>query len=423
MGALPWFSESLAMSIGQTLRSVSSLLAGMALLMLGNGALSTTLSVSMAEAGTPAWLIGFVTAQYYVGIVLGTTVGHRVIVSVGHIRAFAAFGSTMSAATLAHAFIGDPWVWAGLRFAVGFCAVSMFMCSESWLNSKADNTTRGQVFALYQITVYLFQGLAQFLLLLPDETGFTLFALFSILMSMAIVPVAIVRTAPPELPKATRFNFLKLWRTSPTGMTTALGAGMILGATYGVGPLFAQLIGLDRGGTALFMSSVILGGLILQWPVGRFSDGRDRRLIMLAVCVGVVGAAAALMGKDIGNGSGLFALAVVFGGLAYTLYPLAVAYTNDYLPPEDLIPATGGLVMAYGIGAAIGPLVASVAVQAIGPSGLFAFHGTIAFSLGLLILLRMSKRAAPSSDDQGEFQAVPRTSPVASELDPRAEVD
>ena len=123
------------MSISQTLFSVSSLLAGMALLMLGNGALATTLTVQMGEAGVPPWIIGVVSAQYYVGIVVGTMFGHKVIVNVGHIRAFAAFGSTMSAATLAHAFLSEPWVWAALRFTVGFCAVGMFMCSESRLTA------------------------------------------------------------------------------------------------------------------------------------------------------------------------------------------------------------------------------------------------------------------------------------------------
>ena len=411
------------MSIRQTLTSVTSLLAGMALLMLGNGALATMLSISMAEAGTAAWLIGVVMAQYYVGIVLGTTFSHKVIVSVGHIRAFATFGSTMSAATLAHAFVADPWFWAVMRLTVGFCAVGIFMCSESWLSAKSTNETRGSVFALYQFTVYLFQGLSQFLVNLPDETGFTLYALLSVLMSLAIVPVAVTRVVAPPLPENTRFNFVELWRASPTGMTAALASGMILGAFYGVAPLFAQMTGLDRAGIAAFMSAVIIGGLVLQYPVGRFSDGRDRRVVMLAICAGVLFTCFALMGKDVYNGNGLLALGALFGGLAFTLYPLSVAYTNDFLTPDELVPMTGGLLMAYGSGAALGPLGGSAAVQLIGPNGLFGFIGLITFVLAVVIVLRMRKRDAPSAEDQGNFQVMPRTSPVASGMDPRTEAD
>ena len=153
----------------------------------------------------------------------------------------------------------------------------MFMCSESWLSARSTNDTRGRVFAFYQITVYLFQGLAQFLLNLPDETGFALFALFSVLMSLAIVPVALTRVPAPELPENTSFNIVKLWKTSPTGMTAALVTGLILGAFHNVGPRFAQLAGLDRAMLSAFMSVTIIGGLVLRWARPASGDARRGR--------------------------------------------------------------------------------------------------------------------------------------------------
>ena len=134
--------------------SLSPLLLGMALLMLGNGSLPTVLAIRLTAIGEPFWLIGLVMAQYYLGFVLGTVYCHKLILSVGHIRAFAAFGSTMSAVTLGHSFVFDPWIWAIFRFAVGACAVGMIMCVESWLNTRTDNNNRGQVSALYFITIY-----------------------------------------------------------------------------------------------------------------------------------------------------------------------------------------------------------------------------------------------------------------------------
>ncbi len=402
----------------QSLKSVSSLLAGMALLMLGSGALATILAVRMGGADVAAWVIGLVMSQYYVGIVLGTGYGHRLISSVGHIRAYAAFGSTMSAATLAHAFTDDPWAWGALRFMVGFCAVGMFMCVESWLSERSTNDNRGRVFALYQSTVYLFQGLAQFMIQLPDDSGFFLYVLMSIIMSMAIVPVAITRVDAPPLPEPGRFNFIKLWQTSPTGMTGALASGLVLGAFYGVGPVFAQAVGLDAGEVASFMGAGILGGLFLQWPLGRLSDGRDRRLIILAVCLAILLTCLALIDKTADNGIGLFTLAVAFGGLSFTLYPLAVSYTNDHLESHDIVPAAGGLVMAYGIGAALGPLGAATAFEFIGANGVFGFCGAVALALATLIFIRMRERAPLAVADQGDFQVSLRTSPVATDTDP-----
>jgi MFS family permease len=403
-----------------TIRSVSSLLAGMAFLMLGNGSLTTLLSVRLAETGAPIWLIGLVMAQYFLGIVLGTLYGHSLIQAVGHIRAFAAFGSIMSAVTLAHAFLHDPWAWALFRFLVGVCSVGMYMCVESWLNQRADNDNRGQVFSLYIITVYLFQGIGQFLIQLPDESGFAIFAVMSVLMSLAIVPVAVTRMPAPDLAPASRFDFVKLWRTSPTGMVVSLFSGLILGAFYGIGPAFAQYIGFDDGGIALFMSAVIVGGLVLQWPVGKFSDGRDRRSFMFGVNIALV-AVCAVMGFAGLSVNWLIGLAMVFGGLSGVLYPLAVAYTNDYLEPEDLVPAAGGLVMAYGIGAVVGPPAASLSMEIFGPAGMFVFCGLVGAAAAGVIAWRMRQRQAPPMADQVDFQAMGRTSPVIGELDPRGE--
>ena len=406
----------------QSILGVSPLLMGMALLMVGNGSLPTILAVRLAGAGEPTWLIGFVMAQYYVGIVLGTLYGHKLIFTVGHIRAFATFGSTMSAVTLLHAFIVDPWAWAIFRFLVGACAVGMFMCVESWLSERSDNTNRGQVFSLYVIVIYLFQGIGQFLIQLPDATGFTIYMVVSVLMSLAIIPVAVTRVPAPVLPESSHFDFARLWRISPTGMIVSLISGVILGAFYGIGPVFAQLSGLDRADIAFFMSAVILGGLVLQWPLGKFSDGRDRRDCIFAVNILLVGVSLMLAISVVG-GMWFIVLATIFGALSCSLYPLSVAYTNDYLGPEDLVPAAGGLVMAHGIGAIAGPQLASLTIELIGPPGLFVFCAFVAAGTAGLIYWRIRWRDGPSLEDQVEFQVMPRTSPVASVFDPRGEYD
>ena len=407
------------MSLRHSLRPVTSLLLGTALLMMGGGALSTVLAFRMGAAEQPPWVVGMVMSMYYAGIVLGTAYGQKLITGVGHIRAFVALGSMMSAATLAHAFMIDPWLWGGLRLLVGMCAVGMFMCTESWVNERSDNSTRGQIFSLYQITVYLAQGAGQFLINVPDHSGFAVYLVTSILMSLAIVPVAITRVEAPPLPPQVRFRFLRLWETSPTSMTIAFGCGVILGAFYGVGPLFAQLVGLDTQRTAEFMGAVIVGGLVLQWPTGKLSDRVDRRRVILGVATGTAAACLALMGLTANQGAALLLLGALFGGLAFTLYPLAVAYAFDYISLDDLVPMSGGLIMAYGLGAAVGPAAASLMVYLGGAGGLFAFCGGVALAVAGFVVWRMTVRDALPVDDQSEFQVVPRTSQVIYEIDPR----
>lgn len=406
-----------------TLNLVSSLLSGVALLMIGAGGLSTILAFRMGEADYPAIVVGLVTSLYFVGIVAGTRPCHWLITGVGHIRTFAALGSLMSAATLAHAVTPDPFVWGFLRFVVGFATVGMYMCTESWLNEKSSNEIRGQVFSLYQVVLYLGQGAGQFLINVPDETGALLYILTSVLMSLAILPVALTRVAAPTLPKPTRFKIGRLWGISPTGMTTSMLSGVIMGAFYGVGALFAEQSGLDKAQTAQFMGAVIIGGLILQYPIGKLSDKYDRRLIILGVAVGTALICFALINHGRANGMGLLLLSTMFGGFSFTLYPLAVAYTNDFLTAEDLVPASGGLIVAFGAGAALGPVIASVMMGVFGASGLFGFVGAVSIILAIFITFRITQRITPVIEDAGEFQPMQNTSAVIYEIHPESEED
>ncbi|MEQ8607716.1 MAG: MFS transporter [Rhodospirillales bacterium] len=405
------------------MRLVSSLLTGVAFLMVGVGGLSTILAFRMGAAGLPSTVVGIVTSMYFVGLVLGTGYCHRLITTVGHIRAFAALGSVMSAATLAHALTLDPWLWGTLRLIVGFTTVGMYMCTESWLNEKSSNEVRGQVFSMYQIVLYLGQGAGQFLINIPDETGMVLYILTSILMSLAILPVAITRVSAPELPKPVRFRLSRLWGISPTGMTASMASGTIMGAFYGLGALFAQQAGLATNQTAQFMGAVIIGGLVLQWPIGKLSDTMDRRLVIIGISLATAIVCFAIMDKDVHNGSALLALGALFGGLSFTLYPLAVAYANDYIEAEDRVPASGGLMMSYGIGASVGPTLGSVMMDLMGAPGMFIYIGIVSLMLTVFIAWRVTQRASLPVAEQGGYQTLQRTSAVVYEMYPESSDD
>ena len=407
--------------MGQVLVSIAPLLTGTALLLLGNGALGTLLALGMTTRGEPSWVVGMVAATYYAGLIFGTFFAHRLISRVGHIRVYAALGSTFSAATLAHPFFLDPAAWGGLRFVEGFCISGMFMCTESWLNERATNQVRGSIFSIYQITVYSALGCGQFLLNLGSIEGFGLFVVASIMVSLAVVPIAITRVEAPRLPELTRFGFARLYAISPLGVVGCFAAGFVLGAFYGLGPVYAQKIGFDIPATTQFMGITIVGGLLLQWPIGRLSDRFDRRTVMVCLCLAIFAVSLAIVIATGRTVFGLLILGPIFGGVVFTLYPLAVAHANDHIEPQHLVPAAGGLLIAYSIGAGTGPLAASALMTVTGPMGLFEFAGAAALMTALFTLWRMHQREA--IEDQAPFQAMPKTTPIAGELDPRGEVE
>jgi MFS family permease len=271
--------------------------------------------------------------------------------------------------------------------------------------------------------LYLAQAAGQFLLGLDAGPGQPrVFMLVSILMSLAILPVALTRQAPPPLPEIASFSPRRLYAASPLGVVGTVASGLVLGAVYALGPVFARgVAGLDAGGAALFMSALIFGGVLLQWPLGRLSDRFDRRRVIVGTLAALVAAAIVLPALARGGQAALLGAAMLFGGFAFALYPLCVGHTNDHLARGDRVAASGGLVLSYSAGATAGPLLGSAAMSALGASGLFVFVALIAaLALGFG-LWRMAARPPVPADRQGPFQPLPGTTPVAAPLDPRGQ--
>ena len=376
-----------------TLRSVFSLLLSYGLLLLANGLFGTLLGVRTRIEGFSAEVVGVIVAGYFLGLLAGAFFAVRVVAGVGHIRAFAAFASIMSVSALLHVIWIDPIAWFVFRMAAGFCMAGMTMVSESWLNERCTNQTRGRVMSMYMITNYFAAGCGQFILPLGDPSSFELFSIASIIFSFALVPVLLTRASAPKPARRDRLDVRGLWRTSPLGLIGAFSAGLVNASFYGLGAVFAQAIGLSLTATAMFMGSVIFGGLLLQWPVGRLSDRIDRRWVLGAVGFATSIASVAIALASSRPGPELYVFGVLYGGFSFTVYSLCAAHTNDFADPDRLAQTAGGLLVAYGLGAFVGPVLAGLLMGLIGPAGLFLWSAAVALLLGLFSIYRMYQRA------------------------------
>ena len=103
----------------------------------------------------------------------------------------------------------------------------------------------------------------------------------------------------------------------------------------------------------------------------------------------------------------------------FSLYPVAVAYTFDRVAPEDVLAASTALLMVYFAASALGSVVFAVALGAFGPMGFFATVGVGAASLVAYSLFSAGSDDSIADDEKLHAFVVPRTSPLASELDPR----
>jgi MFS family permease len=396
------------------LYSVSSLLIGVAVLVTGSGLFVTLLGVRAGLEGFGDVVIGLIMSAYFVGFFLGSFFCPAIVRRVGHIRAFAMLAAIASSTAVLHALAIDPWLWGALRMLNGACLVGLFMVIESWLNAHLPNERRGQVFSAYTALALSALALGQVLIATADPGGFTLFGVVSILFSLALVPIAFTRVEQPKPVTAPHLGLRNLYATAPAGVVGAFASGLGGGALWGMAPVFVQRIGLDTTAIAGFMSAAVIGGALLQWPIGRISDRHDRRYVLAAVCVGAAALALAALGATYWSVSALMACMFAYGGLAFSVYPVSVAFVNDRLARDHALAGSSGLLLVYGIGAAIGPTLAGTTMELFGPRTLLAYLAVVLSCVAGFAYYRA--RTAPEPADAARGHFVPTVRPSAAAL-------
>ncbi len=358
------------------------LFVGMALLLFAAGLFGTLLSVRSELAGLPTLVSGLISTAYYLGFLVGSRVALQALTRVGHIRAFTALASLLSATVIAIGLTSSAWGWAALRLVTGLCMAGQYVVAESWLNDLADNETRGRLLAIYNAVTIAAWGSGQVLQFAFAPRLLTGYAVASILISIAVVPVALSeRAVAPPIRESAKISLRELAKVVPTGVGSCFLVGIAHGALTGMAAVYATRSGLSPGRIGLFVAAPSVGGVLLQWPISAASDDLDRRAVGALAAVGAMLTSALLL---LGPATKPMAIVLVglLGGLSYPLYAIAGAYTNDWIEPEHVNSAASQLVTLYGIGAVIGPIVAAAMINVLDLKGyswsLIMLHGFVA---------------------------------------------
>ena len=382
------------------------LLLSVFLLMLGIGLQNTLIGVRAGLEEFSNSEVGVVMAAYFFGFIAGSLTCPGLIERVGHIRAFSVLATLASAAAILHSLYPDPAFWGALRAVTGYCIAGLYMIIESWLNGRSDNASRGSLLAGYFFINLGAVALGQQLLIIDDPKSFELFVHCSVLVSLAIVPVALTRTDAPAPLRSPSLQLGKLYAISPYALVGAALAGLANGAFWGLAPLYGVAEGLSPSAIALAMSAVIMGGAAFQFPLGRLSDFYDRRIVMGAanLSLAIVSLAVGLIG--VGQPWLALTLGAIFGGLLLTQYSLCVAHANDYVADGDFVKLASALLLVFGLGAALGPILAAALMDFLAPEALFHFVAACSGASALYAAWRVSQRSAPTSEESSDFQPV-----------------
>ena len=373
---------------------VSALLLSVALLLMGNGLQSTLIPVRASLENFHGYQVGLVGAFYFIGFTVGCFIGPALISRSGHIRCYLAMVSSASLVALVHALILDPIAWWALRAITGFCFAVLYIVIESWLNEQSTNDTRGTIFAIYSVINLTVISIGQMMLSLDDPKAFALFSFASILISLAAIPVAFTTATSPKPIPIIWPKLNRLYLISPVGFIGCFAVGLANGSFWSLGSVFAQGKGFDTFSIGLFMSAVVLGGAIAQWPLGWISDRVDRRRVILLAAVISATAAILLSAYPNANKQVTLIFATGFGMGAFPIYTLSVAHANDHTEKTNFVSTSSGLLLVFGIGASIGPIAAGVLQHSNKWPTLFIFTCLVHLLLILFILWRIRQRQA-----------------------------
>ncbi len=400
--------------------SLLALFASLSLLIVGNSFLITLLGLRFSTLGIEPSTIGMVMVCYSAGFVLGSLYADRVVRRVGHIRAFAVFAAIAAMAALIYPMTYNVWHWGILRGLGGLSIAALFVTIESWFSAVATNANRSKIFSIYQIAAYTASASGQLLVGLGSPINYALFSLAALFVIAAIIPLSLSRMHSPDIGESAQgMSLFRLIKLAPIGVCAAFGSGIFLGSFYSLTPLFASQTGLDNTQISYSMFGAILTAMLFAWPVGWICDRFHRSSVLMIVCVL---AAIASLGNTFLVGHDFvprLVLVCFYMGLASTVYSIAVAITNDMMDSSQIMAASSGLLLSYGLGSVAGPLMSSALMEAFNPAALFQLQALVLAALAGFTLYRRQQVAPLPVEAQEHFiPAIPDTH-VIHDMDPR----
>ncbi|ABD54635.1 MFS transporter [Jannaschia sp. CCS1] len=402
------------------IRSAWALLLGMFLLQIGNGLQGSLMGVRGAIEGFTTFELSLIGSAYFIGFLGGSSLAPKFIARVGHVRVFAALGSFISAIVISYPIVTDPYAWMLLRVGIGFSLSGVYVTAESWLNNSATNETRGQSLSAYMLMQMFGLVAAQGILAVGDPSGWILFVIPSILVSLSFAPILLSATPTPAIEETRSMSLRQLYDASPFASISMLLMGSVFAGQFAMSAVYATEAGLTVPQLSAFVSAIFVGAIVLQYPIGWFSDRMDRRILIVGASA--LGSVVAIVGMIFGHSfSVLLVVAALSGGLAQPLYALIIAYINDYLDPADMAAASGGMIFVNGIGAISGPPLMGLLMGYFGAAGFWLFLAVILAIMAAYGLFRMTQSISPYKEED-DYMAVPyanlmpgTASPVAVE--------
>ncbi|GFE50331.1 MFS transporter [Roseobacter cerasinus] len=388
--------------------SFAALFLSVLLLQLSSGGVGPLDALSGLQLGFSKQDIGLLGSAHFLGFFIGCWWAPRLMGSVGHSRAFAAFAAAGAIGLMSHMLVVDPYAWAAMRVASGVCIAGCYTVIEAWLQAKVTNETRGRTLGVYRVVDLSGSVAAQMMIGVLEPASYVSYNLLAIICCAALLPLALTTVRQPETPDSPRLRPRLAYDRSPLAAAAVVVSALSSASFRMVGPVYGQEVGLSVDQIAYFLAAFVLGGAVAQYPVGWLADKFDRRRVLIWLSIAAI-ASSAITISAAGLGTlGILLTAGLFGLTTFPIYSVAAAHAHDFAGDHERVELSAALMFYFALGAIAAPYVASLLIAAYGAEALFIM---IAVGHVLLVVFGLTRmRARPAPQDRTRYVYVPRTS-------------
>lgn len=396
------------LDVMRILISFAALFLSVILLQLSSGGVGPLDALSGLALNFTTAQVGMLGSAHFLGFFIGCWWAPRLMGSVGHSRAFAAFTATGAIGLLAHMLVIDPYAWAVMRIASGLCVAGCYTVIEAWLQAKVTNETRGRSMGAYRVADMGASLAAQLIISVLEPASYISYNLLALICCAALLPMTLTKVSQPETPSAPRLRPGMAVRASPLAAFGVVVAALSSASFRMVGPIYGQQVGLAVSDIAYFLAAFVLGGALAQYPVGWLADKYDRRWVLVGLSIAAIiscGVTASV--RDL-NTTGVMLTAVFFGLTTFPIYSVAAAHAHDFAESHERVELSAALMFWFAAGAIAAPYVASTLIEAFGPPAMFLMIAVGHAGLVVFGVARMNVR--PTKEDRTPYIWTPRTS-------------
>ena len=394
--------------------SFAALFLSVILLQLSSGGVGPIDVLSGTALGFSRQEIGLLGSAHFFGFFIGCWWAPRLMGSVGHSRAFAAFTATGAIGLMAHMLVVDAFAWAVMRIASGLCVAGCYTVIEAWLQAKVTNATRGRAMGIYRVVDMTGSLGAQMIVGILAPASYVSYNILAIGCCAALLPLTLTTIKQPETPGSPRLRPRLAFERSPLAAAGVVVAALSSASFRMVGPIYGQEVGLSAGQIAWFLSAFVLGGAVAQFPVGWLADKYDRRWVLIWLSVAaILSCAVTVMASGLGTTS-VMLTAGLFGLTTFPIYSVSAAHAHDFASSEERVELSAALMFWFATGAIFAPYIASVLIEGYGPAALFLM---IAVGHAVLVFFGLARmRARPTKHQRTPYVYAPRTSFIIGRL-------